>query len=121
MGWFTAVEIIECAGALLTKDLKSVAATCHDRFLQGQMSSCSCSALTCCCCLHAHCHIDDTLHFLLAVLEQNQNGSMCACMHFNECCLQTMTMKKIRHQLNAIFGVDLSERKDFLGAQVGAV
>lgn len=29
-----------------------------------------------------------------------------------------MTMKKIRHQLNAIFGVDLSDRKDFLGLQV---
>ena len=43
---------------------------------------------------------------------------MCTCMHFGECCLQTMTMKKIRHQLNAIFGVDLSDRKDFLGAQV---
>ena len=36
-------------------------------------------------------------------------------------CLQTMTMKKIRQQLNAIFGVDLSDRKDFLGAQVGTI
>ena len=33
-------------------------------------------------------------------------------------CLQTMTMKKIRHQLNAVFGVDLSDRKEFLGLQV---
>jgi len=29
-----------------------------------------------------------------------------------------MTMKKIRHQLNAIFGVDVSDRKDFLSLQV---
>ena len=32
--------------------------------------------------------------------------------------LQTMTMKKIRQQLNAVFKVDLSDRKDFLAAQV---
>ncbi|KAL0040091.1 hypothetical protein WJX79_005960 [Trebouxia sp. C0005] len=32
--------------------------------------------------------------------------------------VETMTMKKIRHQLNAIFGVDVSDRKDFLSLQV---
>lgn len=32
--------------------------------------------------------------------------------------VETMTMKKIRHQLNAIFGKDVSDRKDFLSLQV---
>lgn len=32
--------------------------------------------------------------------------------------MQTMTLKKIRNQLNGIFKVDLSDRKDYLAAQV---
>lgn len=54
----------------------------------------------------------------MAILEGNHREPICVCIHYDGCCLQTMTMKKIRHQLNAIFGVDLSDRKDFLAAQV---
>ena len=69
-------------------------------------------------CVFDYCHMLVTMHLLLGVLEGNQNEPICACMNLGGCCLQTMTMKKIRHQLNAIFGVDLLDRKDFLGLQV---
>ena len=41
-----------------------------------------------------------------------------SCQQYSCDMLQTMTMKKIRQQLNAVFGVDLADRKDFLAAQV---